>query len=1097
MNQELEKLLSQLTEPDNEVIQQATVQLKEAFKDPAIIPALCAVIIGGSQSPQIRQTAAVMLRLRVKKRWKKINPNDRESLKAVVLQAFMQESEHTVQHSLSQLCAMMVKHETPDHWPALLQLLNQAIKSSNPNDRRVGLLLLAKVVESNPEAFKRHYRQLLQLLSTVLQDLENPTALFYCICTITSLTPYIGSEEMTQMRSMIPGLITALKPLIAANQDQASEAMEVFNELLESEVFIIGPHMSAIVSFFLEVGTNTALNDSLRVKALSCIAFLIRLKSKVVIKQKLLNPILQSIFPVLTAAPPPGEEDPEDKEDNDDDGDDSNNDSPKHVAAQIIDTMALHMPPEKLFPQLMPLANTALSNANPYQKKGGLMCLAVLAEGCADYIRTKMLPSMLQTVCQNLSDTNQVVRSAALFALGQFSEHLQPDISKFSDELMPLLLGYLSSLNHTKAAHLTKAFYALENFMESLGADIEPYLPTLMESMLSALNNAESLRIKELVVSAIGAIANAAKELLAPYFTPIIESLKGFLTATSEEMRSLQTQSIETLSVLARTVGKDVFSPLAAESVRLGLNLTDSIDDPDLRRCTYSLYSAVATISPESLVPHLTAITTVMVMALKSNEGITAHVEEDKSFVLLDDEDDDDDEDDEEDHGDKDIDDFLEDDTKADASEATRFTVENAYIDEKEDACDSLGEIAFHTGVAFQPFLESCLEQVYELRDYPHDDVRKAAMGALGQFCMAQHKVWQENPTEVNYQALQKLLDLVIPCLLEAVKSDTERQVVMGVLDTMNSVIKSCKQEAFKNPQNLKEISNTIKDVLKKKTLCQDAGGDDADDEDQEAEYDAMLLEFAGEGIPLLAAAVPADVFAPFLNDLLPLILGKTKSSCSVSERSFSLGTIAELLEALVKSQGGRGLAGRLSNRLFPVLVAGVKDSDSEVRNNSVYGLGCLAHAAGPIVVSDYPTMLSVFSNLLSKESDPRVIDNLCGALCRMILGNADAVPLEQVFPALVAQLPLKEDLEEYSPVYNCLAMLYSRNPAMIVQQMKQIVATSSLVLGHKDINQETQKTVALLMKQLAVEHSADFNPVVAVLPPEQQARLSAAISVS
>ena len=44
---------------------------------------------------------------------------------------------------------------------------------------------------------------------------------------------------------------------------------------------------------------------------------------------------------------------------------------------------------------------------------------------------------------------------------------------------------------------------------------------------------------------------------------------------------------LDTLSVLARTIGKDVFSPLAAECVQLGLNLTDTIDDPDLRRCTY------------------------------------------------------------------------------------------------------------------------------------------------------------------------------------------------------------------------------------------------------------------------------------------------------------------------------------------------------------------------------------------------------------------------------------------------------------------------------------------------------------------------------
>lgn len=45
-----------------------------------------------------------------------------------------------------------------------------------------------------------------------------------------------------------------------------------------------------------------------------------------------------------------------------------------------------------------------------------------------------------------------------------------------------------------------------------------------------------------------------------------------------------------------------------------------------------------------------------------------------------------------------------------------------------------------------------------------------------------------------------------------------------------------------------------------------------------QAEYDAMLQEFAGEGIPLLAASVPAESFLPFLNDLLPLIMTKAVS---------------------------------------------------------------------------------------------------------------------------------------------------------------------------------------------------------------------------
>uniref|UniRef100_A0A672T601 Importin 4 n=1 Tax=Sinocyclocheilus grahami TaxID=75366 RepID=A0A672T601_SINGR len=964
MSEELERILARLTEPDNAVIQQATAELKQAFKDPAIIPALCALMTE-SQNPQVRQSAAVMLRLRVRKHWKKISPDHRER--------------HTVRHSLSQLSAVLVKHETPDRWPALLALLNQSTKSNNPQDRQVGLLLLSKVVGSNPEPFKPHYKQLLQLFGTVLQDLNNPTALYYCILTLTAITAYTGTEEMNLMRSLIPKLLIALKHLIQADQDHASEAMEVFDELMESEVTC---HF-----------------------CLTCL-FLNLLKA--VLKHKLLQPILQVVFPILSAAPPPGEEDPEDEE-NDTEGDSEN---PKHFAVQVIDTMALHMPPEKLFNQLLPFTQTCLSSENPYERKGGLMCMAVLAEGCADHIRTKMLSSMLQTVCRSLSDNNQVVRSAALFALGQFSEHLQPDVSKFHAELMPLLHGYLSAVNQTKIGHMTKAFYALENFLENLGPEIEPYLPTLMETMLSALNNAENLKLKELAVSAIGAIANAAKEMLVPYFPPIIESLKGFLTDTREEMRTLQTQALDTLSVLARTVGKEVFSPLAAECVQLGLNLTDGVDDPDLRRCTYSLFSAVSDVSPDCLAPHLTPITTVMLLSLKSTEGVM--VSEDFSI------------------------------RSSDSVHSLRFSVENAYIDEKEDACDALGEIAFNTGV----------------------NVKGLVFNYSESFDQLLHISLYISP------ALHKLLQVVLPCFLEAVRQDRERQVVMAILESMNAVIKSCQGEALQAPGILAEISNTIKDVLKKKTVCQDVGGDEADDDEQQAEYDAMLQEFAGEGIPVLASALPAETFYPHLNDLLPLIMSKAKPSCTEADRSFSIGTIGETLHSLVGVAGGSAVAGRLSNRLLPVLVAGVRDSDAEVRNNSVFALGALAQAAGPIVASDYPMMLSLFSNLLSKESDLRVIDNLCAALCRMIMSHIEGVPLEQVFPALVACLPLKEDMEENKTIYSCLTFLYSHNPVLVQAHFH---------------SQHAQLT----------HHTKEFESAVMSLPDEQRNKMTLAVTQS
>lgn len=69
----------------------------------------------------------------------------------------------------------------------------------------------------------------------------------------------------------------------------------------------------------------------------------------------------------------------------------------------------------------------------------------------------------------------------------------------------------------------------------------------------------------------------------------------------------------------------------------------------------------------------------------------------------------------------------------------------------------------------------------------------------------------------------------------------------------------------------------------------------------------------------------------------------------------------------------------------------------------SVCCMCCIIHSClmqlflSEVCSRDYPMMLSVFSKLLTKESDLRVIDNLCAALCRMIMSNIDAVPLEQV----------------------------------------------------------------------------------------------------
>lgn len=57
--------------------------------------------------------------------------------------------------------------------------------------------------------------------------------------------------------------------------------MELFDELVECDVGIVVPHLPSLIQFCLNVGSNTSLGDSIRVKALSFVSWLVTLKKKV------------------------------------------------------------------------------------------------------------------------------------------------------------------------------------------------------------------------------------------------------------------------------------------------------------------------------------------------------------------------------------------------------------------------------------------------------------------------------------------------------------------------------------------------------------------------------------------------------------------------------------------------------------------------------------------------------------------------------------------------------------------------------------------------------------------------------------------------
>lgn len=294
--------------------------------------------------------------------------------------------------------------------------------------------------------------------------------------------------------------------------------------------------------------------------------------------------------------------------------------------------------------------------------------------------------------------------------------------------------------------------------------------------------------------------------------------------------------------------------PLAEECCQLGLGLCDRVDDPDLRRCTYSLFAALSGLMGEGLAPYLPQITTLMLLSLRSTEGIVPQYDGSSSFLLFDDESDEEEEEELMDEEEEDDDD----------SEISGYSVENAFFDEKEDACAALGEISVNTSVAFLPYMDSAFEEVFRLLECPHLNVRKAAHEALGQFCCALHKACQRCPSEPNTAALQAALARVVPSYMQAVSREQERQVVMAVLEALTGVLRGCGALTLQPPGRLAELCTTLKAVLQRKTACQDPEEEEEEEEEQ-AEYDAMLLEHAGEAIPALAAAAGEMPLRPSL----------------------------------------------------------------------------------------------------------------------------------------------------------------------------------------------------------------------------------------
>merc|ERR1719431_2522315 len=275
---------------------------------------------------------------------------------------------------------------------------------------------------------------------------------------------------------------------------------------------------------------------------------------------------------------------------------------------------------------------------------------------------------------------------------------------------------------------------------------------------------------------------------------------------------------------------------------------------------------------------------------------------------------------------------------------------------------------------------------------------------------------------------------------------------------------------------------------MKGECASQDTEAEEGGDE-EEAEQDEMLFEYAGEVLPNLGRALTPPVFAPYFTGLLPLLLKKTKKQCSVAERSFAIGAIADSVEPLA------GVLDPFLPHLMPVFMELTRDEEDDCRNNAVYGLGELILWGGEIMEQHYTSILATLSQLLQAETSPRVVDQIVGAVARAVVANINKIPVADVVTAVLANLPLKEDMDEYDMVFKFFTSLFTAQHSTFTSCLPKIVECSAAFFSSPATDKEKTSPLAVgLLKQTAASFGAQLEQLLAALPQEQGQLLAQAM---
>ncbi|KAJ1907137.1 hypothetical protein LPJ81_000948 [Coemansia sp. IMI 209127] len=983
-----------------EAIQKATTALNQQFySTSACVPALF-TIAKDNGNPAVRQLAAVELRKRITKFWGELDDSVQQQMREAVLKAIIDEISDPVRHSMARVISSIAKVDIPDRkWDNLVQFLYECCQSPTASHREIGIYVLDSLFETIADTMEAHLEHLFVLFKTLINDPESLVVQVTTLEALGKVADFIDPEnrnEVGSYQALVPSMVQVLQKCLATdNEAYASRCFEVFNSLLILEVPLLSRHFGELIEFSINVGGNEDLDDKLRIMALNFLSWTATYKRGRLQKLKIVKPLIEKMLPITA------QEDPEDIDE----------DSPSRVALRVLNILSTSFPPQQVFPTVITHVLRYMQNPDPMFRKGAMLSLAIIIEGCVDYTRSQA-GDIVTLVCAGLSDSDERVRRASCMALGCIADELDDEIASYHEKLLPLIF---SLMNESNVVIVKYAVNALDCILESIGDPIINYLPQLMERLVVLLDSG-AMEIKPIALSAIGSAAHSSGEEFRPYFDAVISRIKQAMALTGDDdVMALRGVATDMASTLAEAAGIDAFRPHLEETVQLALQGMES-DSSLMRESGYCYFGVISRVFKEEFSKYIQFIAPQLLKTLRMDEtvqfGFDLEATNESEMAGNDDEGD-------------------------DNSENLPFNVNTAVADEKEVAADAAGELFANSTEGFLPYVEDIAKELVELLGHYSDTARKSAVAALFTFIRTFSKMAKSDPWKPGVPLCVPIDDntasmirVVLPALLHVWEDEDEKLVVIQICTELRSIMKDVGPAV--TIDYAEEIAKNLLEIFEKKALCQTAELEDEEDradeepDDELAEHDSLLIGAAADCVAEFAE-VFAEAFEPIMDTFLPHIAGYAKPTFATSERAMSVGCLAEISRNM-----GPAIT-KYAETLFQIFMAGLGDDDLEVRSNSAYGVGALIESA-TIDASPYfsDVLKAVFPLIKIADNTNNARDNAAGCVARLILENADAVPLAAVIPEWISALPICKDHLEDIPVYDAICHLLKTKRAEI-----------------------------------------------------------------